>query len=88
MFIDCNGSAHITKQQFLDSLQWSFVQERKSENAAFEVGILLLQSMAAENTAETVAASSYLPRKPLKRANEFPFIFNGVASLFDSSDVI
>ena len=33
----------------------------KSENTAFEMGILLLQSMAAENTAETVAASSYLP---------------------------
>ena len=31
----------------------------KSENATFEMGTLLLQSIAAENTA---AASSYLPR--------------------------
>ena len=36
--------------------------ELATENAAFEMGILLLQSMAAENTAETVAASSHLPR--------------------------
>ena len=32
--------------------------------------IFLLQSMAAENTAETVSASSYLPRWPPKRAND------------------
>ena len=47
--IDCNRNMHISKAGAL------------SENTAFEMGILLLQSMAAENTAETVA-SSYLPR--------------------------
>ena len=30
--------------------------------ASFEMGILLLQSMAAENTAETVGVSYFLPR--------------------------
>ena len=80
--IDRNRSMHIPKAAVLRLAPVQAPLERVQKTAAFEMCILLLRSMAAENTAETVAASSYLPRIPPIEAsrNEFPFIFNGVAS--------
>ena len=52
MPVDCNRSIMPTSKVAV--LRLAPVQ---SKTAAFEMFILLLQSMAAENTAETVAAS-------------------------------
>ena len=54
---------HISKATVFRLLPMELALYRsKTENTAFEMSILLLLTMAAENTAGTVAASSSLPR--------------------------
>ena len=73
--IDCNKSMHISKAADFGLIPMELCTGASLRMPLLKCGYFYYNlSWAAENAAETVAASSYLPTR---------CIFNGVASHFD-----